>query len=97
MDPLPATAEQWSQLARAVGHLAVFLGLMINTALAFMLAHAVIPSLVNSGDAPPDAGRFRRVLYPLSALSLALTLYAFARVVAIGVPVLQHVYDRFVI
>lgn len=97
MDPLQPTVDQWAQLARAAGHLAVFTGLVINTALAFLLAHAIIPSLVTSGDALPEAGRFRSLLYSLAGVSLLLTLYAFGRAISIAVPVLAQIYPRFAI
>lgn len=97
MDPVQPTIDQWAQLARAAGHLAVFTGLMINTALAFMLAHAVIPSLVTNGDALPDTGRFRSVLYSMAGISLLLTFYAFWRALSIAIPVLAQIYPRFVI
>ncbi len=97
MDPTALSPDQWGQVARAMLHLFLFLGLMINTGISFLLAHAVIPSLVTSGDALPEIQRFRRALYPISAASLLLTIFAFGRMLSFAVPTLQQIYPRFAI
>jgi hypothetical protein len=97
MDPIAIGPGQWEQLVRGVLHLFLFLGLMVNTAISFLVAHAIIPSLVTTGDALPDIQSFRRVLYPISALSLLLTIFAFGRMVSLAIPTLQQIYPRFAI
>ena len=97
MDPTFVGPGQWELLVRSTLHLFLFLGLVLNTALSFLVAHAVIPSLVSSGDALPEIHRFRRVLYPISALSLLLMIYAFGRLVYLAEPVLRQIYPRFAI
>ncbi|HEY3109112.1 MAG TPA: hypothetical protein VGL23_10195 [Chloroflexota bacterium] len=80
---------------QAIGYMIVFVGLAINAALSMLLAHAIIPSLVTTDDAPRDVLLFRRILYPIAAASLALTLYALAQALGLIVALLQYAYPRF--
>jgi hypothetical protein len=77
--------------------LVLFAVLAVNTALSFLFAHAVIPSLVATGDLPSGLRGLRRLLYPVSAVSLAVALSAFARTLFLAVPVIQQIYPRFAI
>ncbi|HLH24417.1 MAG TPA: hypothetical protein VK066_17990 [Chloroflexota bacterium] len=95
MEPASVGPEQWARVAQAMIYLYAFIGLALTTAFAFLLAHAVLPSLVMSEDAPAELGAYRRVLYPLSAVALALTLYAFVRGLILAVGVLQQIYPRW--
>jgi hypothetical protein len=95
MDPTELRPEQWEQIARALHHLYAFVGLALTAALAFLLAHAVLPSLVGSRDIPEELGGYRRVLYPLFAVALLLTLYALGRALLLAAGVLQQVYPRW--
>jgi uncharacterized membrane protein len=97
MDPGLLGPEQWGQINRLLIHLVLFVGLAVNGAIAFLLAHAIIPSLVGSAEAPRQALAFRWVLYPLFAASLALTFSAFARALRSAIAVLQQIYPRFAI
>ena len=95
MDPAVLQPEQWDQVARTMIHLYAFVGLALTAAFAFLLAHAVIPSLTTSRDAPEELGAYRRVLYPVSALALLGTLYALARALVLALGVLQQFYPRW--
>jgi hypothetical protein len=95
MDPLILGPEQWAQIDRALVYLFLFVGLAVNTGLSFLLGHAVIPSLAASADVPAALQSFRRVLYPVSLVSLLLTLYALAQAIILMVPLLQQLYPRF--
>ena len=95
MDPAVVRPEQWEQITRAMIHLYAFVGLALVAALAFLLAHAVLPSLVASHDAPEELGAYRRVLYPVSAVALLLTLYALGRALVLAVGALQAIYPRW--
>ena len=50
MDPVELGPEQWAQDARALHYLIAFTGLALTGALAFLLAHAVLPSLITASD-----------------------------------------------
>jgi hypothetical protein len=95
MEPAVVRPEDWQQIARVMVHLYAFVGLTLTAALAFLLAHAVLPSLVTSGDAPAELAGYRRVLYPLAGVALLLTLYALGRALALTVGALQQVYPRW--
>jgi len=97
MDPRLMGPEQWMLVDRALSHLVVFLVLAVNTAFSFLIAHAVIPSLVSTGDAPPQVAGFRVALYPVFAASLVATLYTFARSISYAITLIQQIYPRFAI
>ena len=58
---------------------------------------AAISSLQASGEAPPEVGMFRRVLYPIAALSALLAFYSVGRAIYVAVTVLLQFYPRFAI
>ena len=95
MDPAVLRPEQWDQIAHAVIYLYAFVGLALTAAFAFLLAHAVLPSLVTSYDVPEELGAYRRVLYPVAAVALLLTLYAFGRALVLAVGVVEQFYPRW--
>jgi len=69
------TESDWVRLAELTVHLWVLAAVLIGTGLVYALAHALIPSLVLTGDIEPQAGRkMRAPLYALMAAGLgALT------------------------
>src|SRR5690242_13614538 len=95
MSPATLTAAQWDQLRDVMQSLYAFTGLGLTAALVFLLGHAILPSLVESGDAPAEVGAYRRALDPVFVLSLLLALYALGRVIVLGVSVLQQFYPRW--
>jgi hypothetical protein len=95
MDPAELRPEQWEQVGRAMIYLYAFTGLALTAALAFLLAHAVLPSLITSRDVPEEIGAFRRILYPVAALALLGTLYALAVALVLAIGVLQQIYPRW--
>jgi hypothetical protein len=97
MDPGVMGPEQWGQIGRVLLDLFLFVGLAVNGAIAFLLGHAIIPSLVTNAEAPRQVLTFRWVLYPIFAASLALTLYALGRALMLAIAMLQQVYPRFAI
>lgn len=97
MDPRLIGPEQWIQIERALASLVLFVFLAVNTALSFLIAHAVIPSLATTGDVPGSVQTLRRVLYPVSALSLLAALYAFGRSLLLTVTVIQQIFPRFAV
>jgi hypothetical protein len=97
MDPRFLPPDQWNQLSLALAHFFLFVGLVINTALAFLLAHAVIPSLVNTSWAAPDTQGFRRFLYPIFVISGVLAAITLGRGLYVLIQVLHYFYPRFAI
>ena len=94
MDPQVIGRDQWDQISRVLVYLFLFTGLGLTSALGFLLGHAIIPSLVESHDAPPGLSALRWVAYPISMLALVLTLYALARALGLADEVAQRIYPR---
>jgi len=66
------TESDWVRLAELNAHLWILAAVLIGTGLVYALAHALIPSLVLTGDIEPQAGRkMRAPLYALMAAGLA--------------------------
>lgn len=98
MDPRVAGPDTWVLMTQALNSLVLFVILMVNTAVTFLIAHGVIPSLVMTGDVAPSLGTFRRFLYPLAAVSLVAAAYAFFfRVIPLAIALMDQIYPRFAI
>jgi hypothetical protein len=97
MDPRIIGLEQWDQINRALINWYLFVALAANTAVAFLVAHAVIPSLLLTDDAPRDVRPLRWVFYPISAVSIVLMFYMLFRALSLAVYALQDIYPRFAI
>ena len=97
MDPRALDSHLWQQIGRAVELLVVFAGLVVDAAVAFLLAHAVIPSLLSSREAPLAARRLRAVFYPLAVTGLVLAALALWLAIAQAVGVAGQIYPRTVL
>lgn len=97
MDPNLLGYDQWVELNQALTALVLFTALAIAAAMAFLLGHAIIPSLVASGDLARPLGALRWLVYPMSAVSLALAILALAVALSGAISVLQAFYPRFAI
>ena len=94
MDPRLLGPEQWNQLSVLLLYLFLFVGLIINTALSFLLAHGIIPSLVNTTLATADLFAFRRVLYPVVVVSGVLTAIALWRAISLIIVFVNYLFPR---
>jgi hypothetical protein len=94
MDPQGIDAGQWALISRALIYLFLFTGLGLTSAMAFLLAHAIVPSLVDSRDAVPAVGALRWVGYPVSLIALFLAAYALVRALPLAASVMQQIYPR---
>ncbi len=97
MDPQYLYREQWGQIALLMPHFAIFVALMVNMAISFLLAQAILPSLALTHDVPEDVLGLRRILYPVSAISMVCAAVALGRAIAIMIGLLQYFYPRFAI
>ena len=97
MDPRSIGIEQWDQIHRALINWYLFVALAANTAVAFLVAHAVIPSLLLTDDVPREVQTLRWVLYPVSAISIVLMFFVLFRAIALAVIALEEIYPRFAI
>jgi hypothetical protein len=84
-------------MTQAMHSLVLFVILAVNSAASMLVAHAVIPSLIMSGDVPPDFSRFRPMLYTIFAVSVVATAFAFARAIILAIALVSETFPRFVI
>ena len=93
MDPSFVSNPIWHDLSTMLRFLWVYVFFIIGAAFNFLVAHAVLPSLANSGQIPAKIARLR-VMFYLSALgSLALAL-AFLILTFVNTGVLAQVWGR---
>src|SRR5437868_13922037 len=97
MDPRFLTPAQWNQLSVLLTHLFLFVGLVVNTALAFLLAHGIIPSLVRNTEATSGTLAFRVPLYSVFVVSAFLAAFALWRAISLIILVFSYFYPRFAI
>lgn len=97
LDPRIMGPDQYVLMTQTLHSLILFVVLAINTAASMMVAHAVIPSLIMSGDAPVDFNRFRPMLYSIFVVSLCAAVFAFTRFVILAADLVTQLYPRFAI
>ena len=93
----PLTLQQWELTRYAINHLIVAVGFNVTGALSLVLAHALIPSLVMTHDAPRDIGVFRRPLYFIAVASILLGIATIVRAALIAIPVAFDMFPRILI
>jgi hypothetical protein len=92
---VPLDAATWNQINSAIGHLAYFSAALIVSAFAFMVGHAIIPSLQYTVQSFQFTDRFRPALYAIACASLLVAVWQVATFVGMAIPVLQKIYPRF--
>jgi hypothetical protein len=97
MDPQFLDAARWELIAVALRHLVLFVTFMVCMALTFLVAHAIIPSLVVMDDLPRPITAFRPLFYAISAIALVLMVFSLGRAVFIMIPIIQYFYPRYAI
>ena len=94
MDPEFITSADW----REIGNLLHFYWFILLFAIAFgfnfLMAHAVIPSLVVTKHLPPSVDKSRRLFYTGALISLGLVLFFLLRIVQ-EAHILRSVWDRW--
>ena len=82
MDPEFINSGDW----RNIGNLLTFIWLLFFAAVGFgfnfLMAHAIIPSLIGSGHLPERVGKARPIFYGGAVLALALVVFALNRAAA---------------
>lgn len=98
MDPSFITTLDWSQIGALLKFLWGYLVFIVALAGSLLLAHAVLPSLRNSGHLSAEmlqlTRKARPLLYLLGLLALALAAVFMASVVA-KADVLEQLYARW--
>lgn len=67
----------WDELDRGLIFFWLALLMMVGMAVYFLLAHAIIPSLVGTRDLPQGFAKLRPVFYGAAILSLLLALFLY--------------------
>ena len=93
----PLTLQQWELTRYAINHLIVAVGFNVTGALSLLLAHALIPSLVITRDAPRDIGVFRTPLYFIAVASIVLGVATIVQAARIAIPVVFEMFPRILI
>tara|TARA_B100000029_G_C17526584_1_gene941844 strand:- start:170 stop:460 length:291 start_codon:yes stop_codon:yes gene_type:complete len=94
MDPQYITGETWSEIGSWLKFLWLFLLFSVGFGFNFLMAHAIIPSLIITGHIPSSINRFRRFFY-YSAFA-ALGGVAFSIITFISrAGIMENVWDRF--
>src|SRR5947207_12438121 len=97
MDPRVASPDAWVLMTQTLNSLVLFVILAINTAVTFMIAHGVIPSLLLTEDVPLSIRSFRPYLYVLDAISAMAAVYAFYRAISLALVLMDQIYPRLTI
>ena len=92
------TASDWVRLTELNVHLWILAAFLIGTAIAYALAHAMIPSLVLTGDIEPGAGRIMRgPLYVIVAAGLGGVAAIVIKGTLLAIDILPSMYPRLAI
>jgi hypothetical protein len=79
------TPEQWDHVTYTLILLWAFAGCMILGAGSMLVAHIVVPSLIDNRDIDPKYGKGRPIVYAIAAVAFAGAIFVFASfVMALG-------------
>ena len=95
MDPFAPTAGEWSEIARSITFLTLALASAIITGPILLVAHAIIPSAVDSKTISDKFNKLRPILYLIGFLGLSSIITFFLLAFFNIYPVLERIYPRF--
>jgi len=88
----------WVRLSELVAHVWIFAAAMIITGLSYMLAHAMIPSLMDTGDLPVAvARRMRAPLYLIVGTGCVAVVVLGIKGTLLALDILPEIYPRLAI
>ena len=93
-DPAALTNVQWTELSKLLISLWIFVGSIIVFAASLLVAHVLIPSLVESGHLPERYLRFRTSLYTVGIVFFGGAMYLIARAAGLA-EVIGTFYERW--
>jgi TRAP-type C4-dicarboxylate transport system permease small subunit len=78
--PLPEmmSPDQWNHVTYTLILLWAFAGCMILGAGSMMVAHILVPSLIDTRDIPESYGKGRPIVYAIAAIAFAGAIFVFA-------------------
>ena len=90
--------SDWVAISWLVAHLWVTVLVMLGTAACYVVAHGFIPSLVYTGDIPPEMGRRVRLpLYGVAAAGMVFVLAIVTSATVLALDLLPELYPRLAI
>ena len=95
MEPANLDVNDWQRLHTLLVSLYLLVALVLPGAIAFLVAHAVIPSLILTRQLPAPFGRYRVGLYMVAAEAALVGTVLLVRVVRLGHAILQDLYPRW--
>lgn len=93
MTPANLTVEQWQQVQQALIWFWAFLACVVVFAANFLVAYAILPSLISTRDLPTKVGAIRPILFALAAVFFLAALYSFVNIVQ-GIQVLYQIWPQ---
>lgn len=88
----------WVRLSELVAHLWFLMAALIVSGLTYMLAHAMIPSLMDTGDLPAAvARRMRAPLYLIVAMGCIAVVVLVIKGTLLALDILPEIYPRLAI
>lgn len=95
MDAIIIGPVQWDLITRALPNLVLFVGMMVNGSISFLLGHSVLPSMEITSGLTGQFRPYRTVLYVVSAASMVLMLWALYRAAVLIIIAMGQFYPRF--
>ncbi len=95
-DPRALTSVEWNNIHMFLQWLWIYFPLVVTFCLTLLTAHAVIPSMVNTGQLPESTQKLR---IPLTGIA-ALLFVAAAVILILGINAqldVKAIYDRLLI
>ena len=93
-DPQFLDSEIWAGIGEFLTWVGLFALFVIASGLNFLLAHAIVPSLVTTGHLPRRVEKVRVVLYLAALGAFGLAVWFFVRMSITG-EVISDIYNRF--
>jgi len=95
LDPFGPTTAEWSEIALSITFLTIALVSAILTGPIFLVAHAIIPSAVDSKTIDGQFSKLRPILYIIGFIGLASIIVFFCLALFNIYPVLNRIYPSF--
>ena len=96
-DPNALTNIDWANLSSWLTMYWIYFPVVIVFAFTLMIAHAFIPSAVQTGHLPPVFERLRWPMTIFALLLLALAVVLMTFIIILTPQMLGNIYDRFLI
>ena len=96
MDPEYITRTDWNEIGRVLKFLWLFVAFSIGFGANFLLAHAIVPSLVTTGHLPSGVLAVRRFLYMAALGALVGVIFAMSNFIS-GLGLIESFWPRWLI